>query len=387
MKIIFVSNIMTPHQAYFSEQLYKCTDGNYKFIETYSTPKHSVPEGWRDEKEYELLVPNKMFRANFLIYKQEIFDADAVIIGSADDSLIKERLKANKLTFKYSERFYKGGFSAKNYIRNALAAYKHHGKYKNKPLYLLCASAYTAADAAKFGNYKNKCYKWGYFPKTMHYDDVNDLLSKKTRNSILWTGRFIEWKHPELAVLLAKKLKDEGFNFELNMIGGGELENHIKDMIKKLNLENTVKLAGTMPPKAVRLAMEKSSIFIGTSDFHEGWGAVLNEALNSACAVVSSHAAGSTPYLVKDGENGFVFKSGDLDDLYKKVKYLLENPDTANDFGLKAYNTITGLWNEKEAARRLTEFTKVLLSGEKYPDIYNNGPLSRAEILPNDWYK
>ena len=49
--------------------------------------------------------------------------------------------------------------------------------------------------------------------------------------------------------------------------------------------------------------MEKSEIFLFTSDKGEGWGAVLNESMNSACAVVASHAIGSVPFLLKDGEN------------------------------------------------------------------------------------
>jgi glycosyltransferase involved in cell wall biosynthesis len=61
-----------------------------------------------------------------------------------------------------------------------------------------------------------------------------------------------------------------------------------------------------MAPEAVRDHMEAADIFLFTSDFNEGWGAVLNESMNSACAVVASHAIGSVPFLLKDGENGFI---------------------------------------------------------------------------------
>jgi hypothetical protein len=36
-----------------------------------------------------------------------------------------------------------------------------------------------------------------------------------------------------------------------------------------------------MPPEEVRVHMEQSNIYLFTSDFGEGWGAVLNEAMNS----------------------------------------------------------------------------------------------------------
>lgn len=39
--------------------------------------------------------------------------------------------------------------------------------------------------------------------------------------NILWCARFIDWKHPELAILLAQRLKDNKYNFHLDMIGKG----------------------------------------------------------------------------------------------------------------------------------------------------------------------
>lgn len=51
-----------------------------------------------------------------------------------------------------------------------------------------------------------------------------------------------------------------------------------------------------MKASEVRSYMEKADIYLFTSDFNEGWGAVLNESMNSGCAVVASHAIGSVPF-------------------------------------------------------------------------------------------
>ena len=72
--------------------------------------------------------------------KQKIFDSDAVIIGSAPDDWILPRLKAGKLTFKYSERFLKNGLTLKTFPRALIGAWKHHGKFQKYPLYLLCST-------------------------------------------------------------------------------------------------------------------------------------------------------------------------------------------------------------------------------------------------------
>ncbi len=82
--------------------------------------------------------------------------------------------------------------------------------------------------------------------------------------------------------------------------------------------------------------MERAEIYLFTSDRQEGWGAVLNEAMNSGCAVLTSHEIGATPYLVKDGENGIVFKSRDQKDLNRRLYELMEN-GKAESLGRAAY--------------------------------------------------
>ena len=94
-------------------------------------------------------------------------------------------------------------------------------------------------------------------------------------------------------------------------------------MIKKYHLQNCVSLCGSLSPEKVREYMVKSQIFLFTSDYNEGWGAVLNEAMNSACAVIASHAIGSVPFLINNKKNGLIYQNGQMEDLYRKVKVLL----------------------------------------------------------------
>ena len=91
----------------------------------------------------------------------------------------------------------------------------------------------------------------------------------------------------------------------MELIGGGEMFNLISETISEKGLEQNVKLLGTMSPVEVRKRMEKASIFLFTSDQNEGWGVVLNEAMNSACAVVANQEIGAVPFLINHSENGF----------------------------------------------------------------------------------
>ena len=252
---------------------------------------------------------------------------------------------------------------------------------------MLCASAYAPADFAKMLSFVDKTYKWGYFTELKKYNDVERLMCEKHKNSILWCSRFIPLKHPEFVVEVAKRLKAEGYEFELNMIGNGELEESTKELIEREGVADRVKMLGSMKPEQVREHMEKSEIFLFTSDRNEGWGAVMNESMNSACAVVANSAIGSVPFLISDGENGYMYKDGDVDDLYNKVKKLLDNADERKQIGKNAYKTMIEEWNAENAAEKFIALCEKMLSGEYKPFPYDSGVCSKAKILKDNGYK
>ena len=381
--IVFLSNYYNHHQSSVARKLNELCD-DYVFVETGKISAERMKLGWNNEEKPEYVWIYNVYKNEC---DEKIRNADVVICGSAPDELIEKRLKSGKLTFKYSERFYKTGFPLKKYLRNAAAAWLHHGRFQKYPIYMLCASAYTSADCAKFGNYKNRCYKWGYFPEVKRYENIERIINSKKKNSILWVGRFIDWKHPDTAVRIAKRLKENGYAFEMNIIGTGTMEQKLKNMISDYNLENEVHMLGSMKPEKIREYMEQSQIYLFTSDRNEGWGAVLNESMNSGCAIVASHAIGSVPFLLKNSENGLIYKDGDEEDLYKKVKLLLDKPDLCRQYAANAYSTIINEWNAETAAKRFIELTGSILSGNKRQDLFNDGPCSKAEILKENWFR
>ena len=108
-----------------------------------------------------------------------------------------------------------------------------------------------------------------------------------------------------------------------------------------------------MPPDRVKKYMEEANIFISTSNFMEGWGAVINEAMSCGCAVVASHAVGSVPYLIEHKKNGLIYQSGNNGDLYHKVRRLINHSKLQTIYGTKAYDTMVHTWNPEVAASLL----------------------------------
>lgn len=381
MRAAFVTNYFNHHQKFLADALYNLLgDGNYYLIETTDIPEFRQKLGYQKCSAPYLLRYGENTQEKT---EKIIATFDAVIYTSGPRIPIKpirNRYRDGKLTFCYSERRYK---SISRYLKYPIYTLISH--YVNKG-YLLCASAFAARDYHLSGMSLGKCFRWGYFPEVKMYDDINTIISSKKSNaatsktiSILWVARLIGLKHPEALVSLAEKLKRDNYDFEVNIIGNGELEQNIKKSITSNNLENHIHLLGSMKPDEVRKHMEKADIFLFTSDRNEGWGAVLNESMNSACAVVASDAIGATPYLLKDGENGLIYKSGCNEELYQKVKYLIDNPEQRRKLQERAYKTLAEVWNPQNAAQRFIKLIGILQQGKTTP--YTDGPCSPAPFI------
>lgn len=383
--VVFVSDFFNHHLKPFSEEMHKRFGKDFLFIEIRKMSEERVKLGWGMNEYPEYVIPSSILYSKIDSYTRIINDADLVITGANNAFITKERVKQGKLTFRYTERPLKLGIELKKYIPRFFKWRFEHPS--SKPIYMLCASAYSPLDYSCFGMFKNKTYKWGYYTALKKYDDIEAFIEEKQENSIIWVARFLNWKHPEVAINLAKLLKDEGYSFKIKMIGIGPYLDDVKEYAKKLGVEDFVEFLGSMKPEQVREHMEKSQIHIFTSDKYEGWGAVLNEAMNSACASVSSHLIGAAPYLVKNGENGLIYEDGNLSDLFEKTKFLLNNSEKRKEISRKAYETIINDWSAENAVNRILDLTERILCGEKYPDIYDDGVCSKAPILKENWIK
>ena len=373
LSIVFLSNYYNHHQAPLCDAFLSMPNVNFTFIATQEVPEERVAMGYLSNFGGKRFYKEAITEKEKKVAEEICFNSDVVIFGSAPISFVMRRLRVKKITFNYSERWFKKGFL--KHPGDVFRALKNFTRFNNENFYQLCASAYTAHDSNKVFAFPNRKFRWGYFPEVKNYADINEVIESKQNNSIVWVARFLQLKHPEIVIKLAKRLKKDGYNFEIKMIGNGELLDDITKMVKDENLQENIKILGAMKPEQVREYMEKSEIHIFTSDRNEGWGAVLNEAMNSGCACVASHAIGSVPYLIEDSENGIVYKDGDFEDFYIKVKSLLDNPKKRTKIGKKAYETMINEWNSSVAAERFYKFCVAKLTGKLLPT-YFNGPMS-----------
>lgn len=375
MKVTFFSNFLVHHQTPFCEAMVKRIGDGFRFVATEPTPKERLNMGYRnlENAPYSLnAYRDEESRAEAMRLAEE---SDVVIIGSAPDTYIEKRLEQNKLTFRYSERLFKK-FRWRFDPRAWRLRYKKDTRYRNKKLCMLCASAYTAPDCRFIFAYPRKTFKWGYFPEITQ-KPFDELKSKKNGEAvrIIWVSRFIPLKHPEEVISLAKRLKEDGCNFSIEMIGVGELRGEYEDIIRNEGLDGRVTISGPFDPRQVLERMQNSDIFLFTSDKNEGWGAVMNEAMSSACATVACREIGSVPYLIQHGENGLIYNKHGKNSLYYNVKKLIEDRALREKLQRNAYNTIRDVWNAENAAERLLRLIECIQNGTETG--YTFGPCSR----------
>ncbi|MBP5661516.1 MAG: glycosyltransferase [Lachnospiraceae bacterium] len=374
MQITFVSNYINHHQTPVSDELYKLTGGSYTFIQTEPMEQERINMGWDKsaaERPYVKLYYEDREACDELIMK-----SDCVIFGGCEDeSIIMPRLEAGLFTLRYSESIYKSGRWKFVSPRGLKRKYHDHIRFRKSPVYMLCSGAHVPGDFRLIHAYPGKLLKYGYFPAFEEYADVHELRTGGDVLNILWAGRFVDFKHPERMILLCRLLKERNLKARMTVVGNGALYDTCVRLAQEYNVTDMISFEGSKKPEEVREYMRKADVFISTSDKGEGWGAVINEAMNSGCVTIGTYEMGAAPYLIKSGENGFLYHAKDMNALAGIIEQVAGDRDRRLRMGGKAYETVQGLWNPQTAAKRLYEF----INDEKHDmNRYQEGPLSRA---------
>ena len=234
MTLTFFTNYVHHHQIPLADEFFKYLGDDYKYVAMEKLPDSFIRGGYDPTIERSYIVRAYESESKMEEAKRLMLESDIVIGIAGPKGYAELRQNKNKITFNYSERWIKRSFIHAIDPRVLYRIYKSFFKYRNNRSYMLCASAFAAQDARYYFCYPKKCYKWGYFPKVVNKNrhDIKKSRSEHIKN--MWCSRFIDWKHPELAVKLAKKLKDDNINITIDMYGSGVLMDDINCLIHKL---------------------------------------------------------------------------------------------------------------------------------------------------------
>ena len=184
--------------------------------------------------------------------------------------------------------------------------------------------------------------------------DVKYILKKvknkrvEKRYDICCTARLTKQKNPIRFVDIINKLKLDMPNVKALWIGDGEMKDEVEQRIKKLNLENNIKLLGFK--KNPYNYMKQSKIFLLTSDW-EGYGIAAFEALTLGLPCIVSNVGGLSNIV--DDTCGKLCEKDNLDEYIIYIKELLLNKKVLDNYAENAIKKSNGMKNIKEYMDKL----------------------------------
>lgn len=143
-------------------------------------------------------------------------------------------------------------------------------------------------------------------------------------------GTIDEYKGQMQAVAALSILRERGYdNFELWLVGNDKTAyaDNLRDFVRNHGMDDKVKFLGRRQDVA---ELYKKSDIACVCSRAEAFGRITVEAMMSGNLVIGADTAG-TKEIIADGEDGLLFKSGDANSLYQKIKFALDNKDNARE--------------------------------------------------------
>lgn len=158
------------------------------------------------------------------------------------------------------------------------------------------------------------------------------LVSSCENKRVVSLARFSPQKKLEDIIPYWKQVEEKHPDWELHLFGEGPDE----PKMRKAIADNHLKTVFIHPyTTEVEEEMAKASIYIFPSMF-EGFGLVLLEAMSAGVPCVAYDCPYGPSEIIKDGEDGFLAKYSNPQDLIEKVLLLIENDDLRKQMGQRA---------------------------------------------------
>jgi len=180
-------------------------------------------------------------------------------------------------------------------------------------------------------NVLETCKKFGIDEEKLVYlpygiDLSKFKIAKTPRKRVVgFVGQLERVKGCHVLVNAFKRVVEEVPSTHLYIVGDGREENSLRHLAKDLSLGNNVFFLGRKTPEELKYFYHTIQFLVVPSIWLETPALVAYEAMASGRPVIASNI-GDLPELIKNGENGFLFKPNDSQDLANKIIYLLKDP-------------------------------------------------------------
>jgi len=315
MNILFLSNIPTPYQLDFLDQLNKAKEHKVFGYFLYSKEKN---------RDWNLKLPEYVYIANYSKTLKDYIDLyqyikknkiSIIVIGGYSlpmtiFTVFLTKIKKLKLYF-WLER----PINEQNGIKKTLKELYLHIVLSNA--YKIFAIGKLAVD--RYIIYNKKVID---LPYSMNLEKFYKIKKedKVAKIKFLFSGQYIDRKNILNTINAFKKIKND--DIELNIIGGGELKNEVDELIK---YDNRINDLGFIQPNDLIEVYAKNDIFIMPSK-HDGWALVINEAMAAGMPIISTNKVGAVVEYIEHKENGYICNT-EIDSIQEGIEFYISNKE------------------------------------------------------------
>ena len=193
------------------------------------------------------------------------------------------------------------------------------------------------------------------------YLDESHVLFKNNITQFLMVGNLSEGKGQIQAIKACIKLHERNKNICLKLVGGDPLnyESTLKNIVREAGAEEYIIFCGTQDDT---LSFYKEADIFLMCSRSEAFGRVTVEAMLAGCFVIGADSGG-TKNLIADDKTGFLYESGNTEDLYEKLSYALESRDEAQTMAKRGQQFMLANMTADINAERINQLYAEILEG------------------------
>ncbi len=165
--------------------------------------------------------------------------------------------------------------------------------------------------------------------------DCFDLERHEEPGRIFCAAAICPRKNTLMLIRAFASLVENGIDAELRLSGGADKEylDQVSQFIREHNLEDKVKLLGRVSYEAIRAEMARAAVFALVS-LEENSPMGIEEAMAAGLPVVTSNRCGM-PYMVREGESGFLVDPKDPEQIAERLAQILTDDALRRYMGAK----------------------------------------------------
>ena len=193
---------------------------------------------------------------------------------------------------------------------------------------------------------------------TNRFTPSSEKKDKKTKN-ILFVGGLDKAHYFKGIDILLKAVSELGIrNYELGIVGDGDLKLQYEKQAKKLDITDKVKFLGKVSDEELPRTYRQADLFVLPSiNKNEAFGLVLLEAMASGVPVIASNLPGVRT-VFENGKQGLLCNPGDVNDLKNKIEEILSDEKKRVEMGQEARKLALEKYSWEKISKRLNDIIK-----------------------------